>query len=88
MARFQESGLELAGELFSPSFGGVASMNFTDGARMTFESDDVVHLRPSGNAPEFRVYTESATEEAAVRNNEIALGIVGDLRGGNEGAIE
>jgi phosphomannomutase len=47
---------------------------------MTFEGSDVVHLRPSGNAPEFRCYTESSTEERAEENNGKALGIVDSLR--------
>mgnify|MGYP006394654091 CR=1 FL=1 len=33
--------------------------DLTDGLRVTFESGDIVHLRPSGNAPEFRVYAET-----------------------------
>jgi phosphomannomutase len=28
---------------------------------MIFDSDEVIHLRPSGNAPEFRCYNEAAT---------------------------
>ncbi len=31
----------------------------TDGTRLTFEDNDVIHLRPSGNAPELRCYAES-----------------------------
>lgn len=38
----------------------------TDGLRISFESGDVVHLRPSGNAPEFRCYAESNTTENAL----------------------
>ncbi len=37
----------------------------TDGLRVTFEGGAVVHLRPSGNAPEFRCYTEAGSPEAA-----------------------
>lgn len=37
----------------------------TDGWRMTFSNDDVVHIRPSGNAPELRIYVESNSNEAA-----------------------
>ena len=85
VARFQSSGTEFANEVFSVSFGGVESMDFTDGARMTFASGDIVHARPSGNAPEFRVYTESSTEEAAVGNNKIALGIIDELKGSQGG---
>ena len=34
----------------------------TDGLRITANNDEIVHLRPSGNAPEFRVYVETASE--------------------------
>ena len=81
MAEFQEAGAAFADEVFAGAFGAVASMDFTDGARMTFASGDVVHIRPSGNAPEFRVYTESSTADEAVRNNDPTLGIVETLQG-------
>lgn len=44
-----------------PSLGKPIEMNTVDGVRMTFENKDIVHLRPSGNAPELRCYTESDT---------------------------
>jgi phosphomannomutase len=81
VARFEREGKALAGEVFSPAFGPVDSVNFTDGARITFESKDVVHFRPSGNAPEFRVYTESSTEARAVSSNKKALKIVEGMKG-------
>lgn len=37
----------------------------TDGLRITLANGDIVHLRPSGNAPELRCYTESGSAEAA-----------------------
>ena len=43
----------------------VLSMDRTDGLRLTLDGGAVLHLRLSGNAPEFRVYTEAATPEAA-----------------------
>jgi phosphomannomutase len=84
VAKFREAGAEFANEVFYSSFGEVESMDFTDGARTTFASGDIVHVRPSGNAPEFRVYTESSTEETAVRNNEVALGVVEQLKDRSE----
>jgi phosphomannomutase len=39
--------------------------NKLDGLRMTFENGDILHLRPSGNAPELRCYAESNTESNA-----------------------
>jgi phosphomannomutase len=40
-------------------------INFIDGIRITFTSGDVSHLRPSGNAPEFRNYATGDTQERA-----------------------
>ncbi len=45
----------------------VAAVDTRDGVRMTLADGDVVHLRASGNAPELRVYAESATPAAAAR---------------------
>ncbi|MBB1074562.1 phosphomannomutase [Rhodoferax sp. 4810] len=46
-------------------FAQVAAINHTDGLRVTFNNDDIVHFRPSGNAPELRVYAESNTAARA-----------------------
>lgn len=46
-------------------------LNTTDGLRITLECGDIVHLRPSGNAPELRCYAEAATiltAESLVKN--------------------
>ena len=45
--------------------GAVRETDETDGLRMTLDTDEVVHLRPSGNAPEFRIYVEAADETRA-----------------------
>tara|TARA_R110002167_G_C12705210_1_gene654293 strand:- start:1442 stop:2812 length:1371 start_codon:yes stop_codon:yes gene_type:complete len=37
----------------------------TDGLRMTLTDGRIVHLRPSGNAPELRLYVESDSAESA-----------------------
>ena len=37
----------------------IKSINLTDGLRLTLSNDDILHLRPSGNAPELRCYAES-----------------------------
>lgn len=50
---------------FAEACGPVTAVDETDGIRMTFERGDIIHLRPSGNAPELRVYVESATSERA-----------------------
>ncbi len=38
---------------------GIDDVNSVDGVKIKTVSGDCVHLRPSGNAPEFRVYVES-----------------------------
>ncbi|WBA13947.1 phosphomannomutase [Salinivibrio proteolyticus] len=43
----------------------VAHVDTTDGLRLTLSNDDIVHLRPSGNAPELRCYAESDSADKA-----------------------
>ncbi len=50
---------------FLAPLGTETAVDRTDGLRMMLEGDRVIHLRPSGNAPEFRVYVEAETPEAA-----------------------
>ncbi|MDV6344905.1 phosphomannomutase [Nitrosomonas sp. Is37] len=45
--------------------GNVVSQDETDGLRLTFASGQIIHLRPSGNAPELRCYAETDSEEQA-----------------------
>ncbi len=37
----------------------------TDGLRITLKSGRILHMRPSGNAPEFRMYAEAESRDAA-----------------------
>jgi phosphomannomutase len=43
----------------------VASVDKTDGVRMTLADEEIVHLRASGNAPELRCYAEAADPDRA-----------------------
>jgi phosphomannomutase len=43
----------------------VVDVNQVDGLRATLASGEIVHLRPSGNAPELRCYAEADTAERA-----------------------
>lgn len=45
--------------------GCLSSIDRTDGLRMILNSGRIVHLRPSGNAPELRFYTEAESPAAA-----------------------
>ncbi|MGI9400984.1 MAG: phosphomannomutase [Rhizobiaceae bacterium] len=50
---------------FMESHGGLAEVDLTDGFRISTLDNRIVHLRPSGNAPEMRIYCEAESVEAA-----------------------
>ena len=62
----------------APFHGEIVSIDETDGYRMEFDSGDIVHLRPSGNAPEFRCYVET---EDKVRSAELLAGCMKIMEG-------
>jgi phosphomannomutase len=53
--------------VMAPQAGPVEAIDETDGLRVHFASGDIVHLRPSGNAPELRCYAESTSVRSAKR---------------------
>ena len=70
---------------FESAFGGISgkvvALDHTDGVRATFANEEVIHLRPSGNAPELRCYTEAATNARALEMNGVALETLRKLAG-------
>ena len=60
-------------KMFGGICGAVASLNRTDGLRIIFVNEEIIHLRPSGNAPEFRCYAEAANDERAREITSLAL---------------
>jgi phosphomannomutase len=46
-------------------FAPIERLNYIDGVRMTFANGEVAHLRPSGNADEFRIYAVADTQTRA-----------------------
>ncbi|TPK91981.1 phosphomannomutase [Mesorhizobium sp. B2-4-17] len=50
---------------FLAPFGTVAEVDETDGLRARMQTGEIIHLRPSGNAPELRCYSEAANHERA-----------------------
>jgi len=46
-------------------FGTITRLNYTDGVRIIFSNGEVAHLRPSGNADEFRIYAFADTQTRA-----------------------
>jgi len=51
--------------MFAGICGRVVRLNRVDGLRITFANGEIIHLRPSGNAPEFRCYAEADSEQRA-----------------------
>ena len=46
-------------------FGRVARVNVLDGVRIFFVNGDIAHIRPSGNAPQLRVYAVANSQKRA-----------------------
>jgi phosphomannomutase len=64
--------------MFGTLAGEADGVDRTDGLRIYFAGGDIIHLRPSGNAPELRCYTESDSAERAATLNGQALALVRD----------
>ncbi len=54
-------------------FDDIARINVLDGVRVYFHNGDVAHVRPSGNAPQLRVYANSGSQARADQIVELAL---------------
>jgi phosphomannomutase len=65
--------------LFGTLSGKVSHLDRTDGLRVTFANEEVIHLRPSGNAPEFRCYIEAASRARAIALNGSVLDLLRQL---------
>ncbi len=61
---------------FGALAGEAQRIDLTDGLRVTFADGDIIHLRPSGNAPELRCYTEADDAARAQQLNAEALAVV------------
>ncbi|EIC20849.1 phosphomannomutase [Thiorhodovibrio frisius] len=64
------------GDVFAP----VVAIDHTDGVRATLSNGEILHLRPSGNAPELRAYTEADTPERANEMNRQCMRVLQDWR--------
>jgi phosphomannomutase len=60
---------------FTPAqgFDDIARINVLDGVRVYFRNGDVAHVRPSGNAPQLRLYAISDFQARAEEIRELAL---------------
>ncbi|MEL4387170.1 phosphomannomutase [Shewanella xiamenensis] len=59
----------------------VVHIDVTDGLRMTLNNSEIVHFRPSGNAPELRCYVETASSS---RSQELVRSILNSIEGMQE----
>lgn len=57
-------------------FTAVRSVDTLDGVRITFEAGDVVHVRPSGNAPQLRIYAQA--DDPSRADDLVAQGLADD----------
>lgn len=46
-------------------FGKITNINNLDGIRISFNSGDIAHIRPSGNAPQLRIYSVADSQKRA-----------------------
>jgi phosphomannomutase len=60
---------------FTPALGfdDIVRINVLDGVRVYFRNGDVAHIRPSGNAPQLRIYANSDSQARADQIVELAL---------------
>lgn len=72
-----EAAIEAA---FGELFGKVDSINRTDGLRVTFDSSEVLHMRPSGNAPEFRCYNEASSPERVLEMQQQSMKVLLNMK--------
>ena len=66
--------------VFGDAFGSVSKIDQTDGLRITFESNEILHLRPSGNAPEFRCYNESDSPERVAEMQILSMNLLNEMK--------
>jgi phosphomannomutase len=66
---------EEASRHFSPDlgYGTITRINVIDGVRFYFDSGDIAHIRPSGNAPQLRFYAVADSQQRVNQMVEQAL---------------
>lgn len=67
---------ETAEAWFGDFCGKLSKSDLTDGIRMTFDSGNIVHLRPSGNAPELRCYNEASSVKQVQELNDYCMDVL------------
>jgi phosphomannomutase len=75
MARDWQQAKAVLNRFFTPAqgFDDIARINVLDGVRIYFRNGDVAHVRPSGNAPQLRLYACSDFQARADEIRELSL---------------
>ncbi len=71
----------VAEDVFGALCGSLECFDRTDGVRMIFINGEVIHLRPSGNAPEFRCYNEASSIDRVTDLNAKCMAKLKELKG-------
>jgi len=66
-------------KMLFPMLANPIAIDTTDGVRITLDNSDIVHLRPSGNAPELRCYCEAASTSKAADLCEQVMKVLSDI---------
>lgn len=67
-------------KLLDGNYGKIIQRDTTDGLRMIFSDQTVIHLRPSGNAPELRCYVEADSPDRATNITKSVLSKIRELK--------
>ena len=79
---------------FTPSrgFGEIIRTNIIDGLRICFDNGDIAHIRPSGNAPQLRIYavadTQARADEIAAIGIQEPDGLLRQIEAAHRGGAE
>jgi phosphomannomutase len=64
------------GKLLGPEYSEISACDLTDGLRLSFSNQDIIHIRASGNAPELRCYCESSDYQKAQDMTQMVLNML------------
>lgn len=78
LQQFAEN-VDVLNALLKPLGGVSQQLDQTDGLRITLTNGEIVHFRPSGNAPELRCYAEASNQDRADELVNTALAEINNL---------
>ncbi len=82
LAKNDKTSRSLIEASFTPKdgFDEVKDVNSLDGIRITFSNGDIAHIRPSGNAPQLRIYSVAGSQQRADKIVELGVKEGGTLQ--------